>query len=129
LDGYGIGKISLHPAIWAQTGGTGNGNGSGNGSGGGSDTGSGGSGSENGTDNGTDSGSGNGTLWERADSDCEYYFEGKANATITILGGITIKLNGEGKATYIARKGATNCKSGGYEQCMARYCPVIPGSN
>jgi hypothetical protein len=111
LDGYGIGKISLHPAIWAQTGGTGNGNGSGNGSGsggsgGGTNTGTGG-GSDSGTyDIAGDANNASGLLWEDYSyncvvsekivitSSCESYYVGAVfycttTDAVTLIGKIT----------------------------------------
>jgi hypothetical protein len=76
-----------------------------------------------------ESGGSTGTLWIRSDHDCCYTFSGNAYATITILGGIKIKLNGAGQGSYTVSGGRTNCSINGQEQCTARYCPTIPGSS
>ena len=76
-------------------------------------------------DPGEDDG-GTGTLWEREDGDCKYTFTGKAGSKVhfTILGvPITLTIGIDGTATYVYGDGKTNCKSGGNEQCTARYCP------
>lgn len=80
-------------------------------------------------DNDDESGSSTGTFWIRTDSDCCYTFSGNVYATITILGGIKIKLNGAGQGSCTVSGGKTNCAINGQEQCTARYCPTVPGSN
>jgi hypothetical protein len=70
---------------------------------------------------------GGGTHWIRNDQDCVYTFTTAANAEITILGGIKIKANASGIATYTVTNGKTHCTVNGQEQCTARYCPTIPG--
>lgn len=39
--------------------------------------------------------------------------------------GIVIAIFQQGEYQYKVDKGATHCTSGGHEQCIARYCPVL----
>ena len=69
-----------------------------------------------------------GTLWDRDDEDCVYTFTGVANRGITItVGGQTIsgRYDQDGEFEYRVCGGKTRCTAGGYEQCTARYCPVV----
>jgi len=65
-------------------------------------------------------------VYIRTDADCVYSFTGKAGATFTVFG-VTLTFNAQGEATYTYKDGKTHCKSGGDEQCEARYCPPITG--
>lgn len=67
-------------------------------------------------------------LWFREDVDCIYTFKGEKGASFSItIGAVSIsgKYNDKGEYQYKVDKGATHCTSGGHEQCIARYCPVL----
>ena len=75
-----------------------------------------------------ENGGGDGTLWTREDDDCTYTFTGKAGSQVhfSILGiPISLTIGADGTATYVYGNGKTHCKSGGNEQCTARYCPPL----